>query len=465
MNSRSGLTGVIAATIAFWCGNAVGNPPDVNDTNWGCYDALPTHPTASEKASFVAEIAPLAQAAERDGGPPAAGLLAMSALESGFGWTRIALFANNLFGWKFVSTSGSGGRESWTLRCQPTSDPNSAYIFFKDHRDSVVFVADRLKMNDRYAPVTRQYHVDLASGTDVKVAVARWVNGIAAAGYNPLRDYPAKVISVANDYQHPSPTESADSSLYRYSAGDAPPAATPMPPDSAAKRAAASFLATTLQPARYMLAHCDARPVTDWPNYQGRKVTRCQYSLTSAGKTLTALVYLLNPSEGNIATRIGNVCRSVGLAERPGCGRYLASLIVNQNGGQFPVAGFVIERKKDAGGQGDDPVYLEFRDGTTIQSADRLNFTDRQLTIDAMEHAARASVVETRSIARIANATRADYKRAGGIEPVGNIPPEDTRNLWPVVVRENELRAQDTGEDDLLRGLAIRFRSELAEAR
>jgi hypothetical protein len=213
-----------------------------------------------------------------------------------------------------------------------------------------------------------------------------------------------------------------------------------------------------------MSEHCDPTAITDWPNYGGRNLTRCQYSVTSNGKTLSALVYLLNPQEENIVARIEDACRAIDLGDRPGCGRGLARMIISQNGGQFPVAGFVIERKQDAGGHGADPVYLEFRDGCTVETTDHLNFTDKPLTVDAMEHAARAPVASTRRFARIANATRDDYRRAGGNLAVGTGPADDKQNRWLEAIRENELQAQDTGKDVLLRGVAMGMRAQLGGA-
>ena len=470
MKALTVLMGMVGLTAA--CGH-LATAADVNDPHWGCYEAQPGHPTPAERTTFIDNLVPTAQEAERNGGPPAAGLLAMSALESGFGWTRTAVFANNLFGWKFVSAAGSGNRDSWTLACQPASDPNNRYVVFRDHRDSLAFVANRLKSNTRYGDATRQYHADRATGMKPSDSVARWIKGIADAGYNPFPDYPGKVLFIANDYLHPGPVESAGDSLYRYVIDESSAAATPTTSASpagnaannAAESAAAVVLARRLEKARYLSASCDALPVVNWPGYEGRNVRRCTYTVTSGGKTLRALVYLLNPSADNLTARIGYACKAVGLGDRPGCGRYLAAFIVNQNGAQFPVAGLVIERKRDAGGQGDDPVYLEFRDGVTVLSKDGVNFTDHQLSVEAMEHAARASLASTRTYARVANATRDDYRRAGGTEAVGKDSAGDKSNRWPAVIRENELRAQDTGRDELLRGLAIGLRGTLAQAK
>jgi hypothetical protein len=90
-----------------------------------------------------------------------------------------------------------------------------------------------------------------------------------------------------------------------------------------------------------------------------------------------------------------------------------------------------VETKEDAGGTGQNPVYLEFRDGSTVVTADRLNFTDVQLSDAAMEHAARAPVAATRNVARIADATRADYYLGGGTEPVGRVGTTTRRITGP----------------------------------
>lgn len=229
-----------------------------------------------------------------------------------------------------------------------------------------------------------------------------------------------------------------------------------------AERAASDHLSRKLAASRYMSCNCNADPLRNWPGYEGRDVRRCPYSVTSGGKTLSAIVYLLNPTAVNIAVRIGNACSAVGLADHARCGERLARHIIGQSGGQFPVAGLVIERKVDAGGQGADPVYLEFRDGTTVVTEERLNFTDVQLDVAAMDRAAKAPVIATRRYARIASATRDDYRRSGGQEPVGASPAGDPKHLWPSVIRANELRAQDDGNDALLNAVAYRMRAALA---
>jgi hypothetical protein len=72
---------------------------------WGCYDPKPGHPTAAERQQFVNDISTHAVYAEQNHGVPAAALVAMAIVESGYGWTRTALEAHNFFGWKFYSAT------------------------------------------------------------------------------------------------------------------------------------------------------------------------------------------------------------------------------------------------------------------------------------------------------------------------------------------------------------------------
>ncbi len=158
-----------------------------HDPAWDCYAPEPGHPTAAEKQAFLTRGATYAKEAERTYGVPAAALLAMSAIEGGYGFTRIAQLANNSFGYKFTNTSAAGGRSSYTLACQPAWDANNRYIAFYDQRDGFLFVARKLATRAdwaNYKAATDRYRADRAAGVAVRVAVDRWVDGIADAGYN-----------------------------------------------------------------------------------------------------------------------------------------------------------------------------------------------------------------------------------------------------------------------------------------
>lgn len=157
----------------------------------GCYDPLSGHPTSAEKIAFFKEVSAYAQEAERLHGVPAAGLLAMAAPEGGYGFTKTARNAKNLFGWKYNGKESSGNRPYYTLSCQPSWDPNNKYIKFNDFREGVIFIASKLAtLKDlgggkrNYKKHTDRYIQDRKNGVDVKTAVNRWIDGIADAGYN-----------------------------------------------------------------------------------------------------------------------------------------------------------------------------------------------------------------------------------------------------------------------------------------
>lgn len=216
------LRNVIWIGTILLAGCAIANdvePQNSLDTGlvWGPYDPQPGHPTLGERDSFVAEVSEYAQAAERQHGVPAAAILAMACNESGFGWTRIALNANNLFGWKWTSLDAAGGREYWVLQEQPASDPNNRYVKFTDRRDAVLFVAEKLATATRYKPTTDRYKSDLENSVAVRTAANRWITGIGAAGYNPSPSYPTTTINFMNDYRAPSATFSSTYNLYHYS--------------------------------------------------------------------------------------------------------------------------------------------------------------------------------------------------------------------------------------------------------
>ena len=110
------------------------------DPAWGCYDPEPGHPTEAEQAAFFDKVIGPAKAAEIRHGVPAAGIVAMSMLESGYGFTRTAKFANNLFGWKASDSDPAG----FVLICQPPSDPGNHYVRFADWAAAIETVSGRL---------------------------------------------------------------------------------------------------------------------------------------------------------------------------------------------------------------------------------------------------------------------------------------------------------------------------------
>jgi hypothetical protein len=187
------------------------------ETNWGCYDPRPGHPTTEEKQAFVTEVIPYAQEAEQSYGIPAAALIAMACNEGGYGFTRTALEANNIYGWKYYGSTAAEGRNKWILSCQPSSDPNNRYVKFSDRKDAVLFVARKLSTLPAYRKAAQKYLSERAAGVDIETAVGDWVRGIVPA-YNPYPHYVKTTVKFMNNYLSPSDSKSEVANLYQYSA-------------------------------------------------------------------------------------------------------------------------------------------------------------------------------------------------------------------------------------------------------
>jgi hypothetical protein len=222
-----------AAPEAPSASQAVAEPAEV----WGCYDLKPGHPTASEQEAFVHEAARLAITAEERYGVPAAALVAMAIVESGYGWTRLALNTNNLFAWKHFPGPATDGRQYWVLECQP-DEPGSRFVVFADRAEAVDFVARQLATSENYRAETERYRRDRAAediraplerlgldgaaaggATDVVAAVNRWVQGIADPYSSNPEKWSRDVRRTMNNPYTPSDRLSPERNLYRLSGG------------------------------------------------------------------------------------------------------------------------------------------------------------------------------------------------------------------------------------------------------
>jgi uncharacterized FlgJ-related protein len=77
---------------------------------------------------------------ERAYGVPAATLVAMAIVESGYGWTRTTRNANNFFGWKYTDT-----RRPKAVRPTLTSENfNNEYIVFESRAEAIDYLASKL---------------------------------------------------------------------------------------------------------------------------------------------------------------------------------------------------------------------------------------------------------------------------------------------------------------------------------
>lgn len=209
---------LVLTTILAACGSANSDSGVSAIEDDACYSPLTGHPTSNERSRWTTTSVAYAQEAERLYGVPAGALLAMSAIESGYGWTKTALNANNPFGFKYTSSAAAGGRSFYTLTCQPAADPNNRYIVFANTRDAFLFVAERLATASRYRGATDQYKA--RGGASIIDASNRWIDGISDGGYNyNPATYKVKLRQFSNNYMAPSSTYSAIYNTYKYSGG------------------------------------------------------------------------------------------------------------------------------------------------------------------------------------------------------------------------------------------------------
>ncbi|MBK8211803.1 MAG: glucosaminidase domain-containing protein [Rhodospirillales bacterium] len=124
----------------------------------------------------------------------------MSMLESGYGFTRTAQFANNLFGWKAPQTDHG----QLCPHLPAGLDPGNHYRRFPNWAgNSTMSVDDSRDRGYPQAVRERDHRLcarERAAGTQVPEAVLHWVQRIQQGGCNPDPSYVGRVVRIANNY-------------------------------------------------------------------------------------------------------------------------------------------------------------------------------------------------------------------------------------------------------------------------
>jgi uncharacterized FlgJ-related protein len=184
---------------------------------WGCYQTKPGHPTAEEREAFVREVSALAVQAEKAHGVPASALAAIAIAESGYGWTRLALEANNLFAWRFVPADAAG-RKSYTAKCKGRL-ARARFMVFASRAEAFDFVAARLARLKAYRKHTEAYKAARQRGEASERAVNAWLSGIARRYSGKPDEFSKKIIRIMKNPANPGDVVAPDVTLYRLSAG------------------------------------------------------------------------------------------------------------------------------------------------------------------------------------------------------------------------------------------------------
>jgi len=186
--------------------------------------------------------------------------------------------------------------------------------------------------------------------------------------------------------------------------------------------------------APYMAQNCAE---TSYPGWEGLPLQKCRYTVQDEGGVQkSATVILLIPSVEQIARWVVYACMEVkGNADRQ-CTDTVSRRIVSQSGGQFPVAGVVLEDILPT----DNPdgiyeVYV-FRDGVTVRVDGIKNGSTIQPTEEQLDAALFGEVKSSGIYARVQGTTREEYKVYGGTVDVGESRLGHRKLAWLQVVRE-----------------------------
>jgi flagellum-specific peptidoglycan hydrolase FlgJ len=165
--------------------------------------------------AFIREASQLAINAEKKHGVPASALAAMAIAESGYGWTRVALHANNPFGWKAGPSAVADVRKAYTPGCQSSRARKVRYIVFASKAEAFDFVAAKLATLDAYREYTEAYRAAHAGGA--QPALNAWLSGVASRYSSNPAEFTKKIMRIMNNAIDPSNTVSPDYNLYQLS--------------------------------------------------------------------------------------------------------------------------------------------------------------------------------------------------------------------------------------------------------
>ena len=208
--------------------------------NSHAYNPAIGHPTGNEQIDFINNIKKAAISAASTYGIPASAIIGMACVEGGYGFTRSAYYANNIFGIKIWAQNPASG---WQLKGQPDENDGQVpltvsygqdrsmfkedarydnwYRRFASRTEAINYLGDLISR--RYQPARANYQKHIADGWSSKKASKQFCREIADLGYNHLggayyEDKIGKVMDRWDLYQYDKGAvreDSADSRMKR----------------------------------------------------------------------------------------------------------------------------------------------------------------------------------------------------------------------------------------------------------
>lgn len=175
----------------------------VKGRNSYAYNPAIDHPSSNEQVNFINSIKNAAVSAGISYGIPASAIIGIACVEGGYGFTRSAYFANNIFGIKIWAQNPSDG---WQLKGQPDENEGRVPVIASYGRDRNIFkensrydnwyrkFASRAEAINyfcdlivrKYQPARSNYQKRIRSGWSCQKASREFVREIADLGYNHL---------------------------------------------------------------------------------------------------------------------------------------------------------------------------------------------------------------------------------------------------------------------------------------
>ena len=184
---------------------------------------------------------------------------------------------------------------------------------------------------------------------------------------------------------------------------------------------------------------------TTYEGWTGFPLKLCTYKVRDRrdGEKHSTVV-LLDATPRQLARWVVNACLEVLHSSGVACTRRLRRWILEQSGGQFPVAGIVLE---DMDGDGLQSMYA-FRDGVTCAVEGVQNGSTVAPTAEHIRQAIGGRVRRVGQYARIASTTREDYRANGGTVDVGTSAAPKAE--WRLVARSLYQKAWGSDRNELI---------------
>ena len=198
-----------------------------NGKNQNVYGTAIGHPTQDEARAFLEDIKPVAIELGQKYQIPASIVMAMAAMESGYGFSRNAVFANNFFG---IKQWWGNENNAFQLKGQPDeyegkvailkrSDdgqiiydenrrPDNWYKRFGSRRECIEFLVEEVFLHKTgawkrdYSDIAKFYRGQLAAGVEKYSAAYTFIYSVGERGYTHKggKFYADRVMKVVDRY-------------------------------------------------------------------------------------------------------------------------------------------------------------------------------------------------------------------------------------------------------------------------